>query len=1167
MVDEDGIKAKMLEAKTPKERRAALQKEIVKLLDNDGALSGVKRPQLLAQGEPQPQEGYTTFGAFQHGGVLGITNATKENPELTRKIAQLVSLVFPEEVFTSVTVVRNARMPVHKDSYNDRNTYNLVIPLKVTSDAGVWQELRPGDPFQGSYMPMEVKGKEVPGQFQALKNEVKIRPDRLHCAVQPSEGPRLLLAAYTVGGWRKLKTEQVERLTELGLQVPDREDEEYLTKRAAVQEHQEASHSQWMVQEDELVRNLNQRDSLVEIDEDVARCAKAAAENLYTYNIEELLEGLSDELRVVHTVHPKEVDQHLSNWIDALKAEMKVLEDIGAIKRLTGSEAREFLARPGVQVVPGKAVYTVKPPSKEGTKYRRKARIVGCGNFQPRDDQEENYSGGAAAEAVRLGVTQAARRRWAICTGDVVSAFLRAPVPDGTLLALRPPAVLVRAGLAEPSEVWSVHMALCGFRTSPRWWGTHRNSTMKGAATSSGLTFEQGTADPEVWRVKDTSGQVVGLIIVYVDDFFITGPRPVCQEVFSWLSSTWETTPCAYASSSSSVRFLGMEIREDVNEAGESEGYTLDQEGYLEEVLRHHGVKKEEKSLLPATKEWMSLSPETYPPSYTNEELKLAQSLTGELAWLGQRCRPDLAYVVSIMSSLTTKDPARVALIGRKTLAYLNYTRGWKLRFRPSEKPILATYTDSSYAPDGDRSHGGAVTFWGTCPIAWRSSRQTLVTTSSAETELVAAHHGCQQMESVDALLSDVGEQPLQRIIYVDNAAAITLATSEGGSWKTRHLKVRHRALRQRVESGWVDVVYCPGDQQLADGLTKILSSQRMNGMMEFWGLFEGEPGRDRVRLRLLHEQQQTAAEHQQTATEHQQTATTEHALSHQRQYLEANPGGLGCCFGLLVVLMNIAKASGQNTNPEIQTPLAVDSSLELYGILVLLVISAVAVWELVKSCWRNHGEAARLRALQSDQRLSKKEMRELNSLLQRDPRDLRSQEKERMIQLAETAGVDLSGILGRKTDSSSSTTSGRNGGGSEATVPPPPDPYPASAADEEFLRRRRREAGLRQMPPPPPPSTYEDLVEEDDRRRRAERQFRFAPNSAGSERLPVGARSVATQVEMLQEIPKVLYMTPHGTCMHATRDCSTLNRSTKFIAKEVCARCVPGQKEVTRPI
>ena len=25
----------------------------------------------------------------------------------------------------------------------------------------------------------------------------------------------------------------------------------------------------------------------------------------------------------------------------------------------------------------------------------------------------------------------------------------------------------------------------------------------------------------------------------------------------------------------------------------------------------------------------------------------------------------------------------------------------------------MVTYTDSSYAPDGDKSHGGAVTFWG----------------------------------------------------------------------------------------------------------------------------------------------------------------------------------------------------------------------------------------------------------------------------------------------------------------------------------------------------------------------------------------------------------------------------------------------------------------------
>ena len=71
------------------------------------------------------------------------------------------------------------------------------------------------------------------------------------------------------------------------------------------------------------------------------------------------------------------------------------------------------------------------------------------------------------------------------------------------------------------------------------------------------------------------------------------------------------------------------------------------------------------------------------------------------------------------------------------------------------------------------------------------------MTTSSAEIELVEAHQGCLQMESVNALLDDFAVIPEARTIHVDNAAAIALATAEGGSWKTRHLKVRHRALRE----------------------------------------------------------------------------------------------------------------------------------------------------------------------------------------------------------------------------------------------------------------------------------------------------------------------------------------------------------------------------------
>ncbi|CAE7718310.1 RE2, partial [Symbiodinium microadriaticum] len=184
------------------------------------------------------------------------------------------------------------------------------------------------------------------------------------------------------------------------------------------------------------------------------------------------------------------------------------------------------------------------------------------------------------------------------------------------------------------------------------------------------------------------------------------------------------------------------------------------------------------------------------------------------------------------MGSLTTRDPARVATIGRKALCYLNHTKEWKLEFRTGGAPHLVTYTDSSYAPEGGKSHAGSVVFWAGSPVAWKSGRQSLVTTSSAETELLAASDGATLTYSIDARLSDVGVYPASRELRVDNSAAITLASEEGGSWRTRHLKVRAASLRQRIQEGWATIVHCPGEWQLADGLTKILASKRMDMLM-----------------------------------------------------------------------------------------------------------------------------------------------------------------------------------------------------------------------------------------------------------------------------------------------------------------------------------------------
>ena len=78
-----------------------------------------------------------TVGAYNHGGQYGVTKYTNEAPELTSKITELLQLDFPHECFTSTTLVKNTYMPTHKDVFNDKDSQNLVSPLKVTEGAGV----------------------------------------------------------------------------------------------------------------------------------------------------------------------------------------------------------------------------------------------------------------------------------------------------------------------------------------------------------------------------------------------------------------------------------------------------------------------------------------------------------------------------------------------------------------------------------------------------------------------------------------------------------------------------------------------------------------------------------------------------------------------------------------------------------------------------------------------------------------------------------------------------------------------------------------------------------------------------------------------------------------------------------------------------------------------
>ncbi|OLP98838.1 Retrovirus-related Pol polyprotein from transposon TNT 1-94 [Symbiodinium microadriaticum] len=205
-----------------KQERNALVKELLESKIWDSPQAKVERPQ-MKEGEIWDGAAYINLGAYQHGGITSVTRATEKFNKEAILATRLLGLDHPGHSFTSVALVKNAVMPVHRDSFNHKKAMNLISPLKVAKGSCVWLELKEGDEFRGNYHPMWVDGKELAGQKLSVELPTKIRPDRLHAPLRGEKGDRIVVIGYTVSKWEKLSSHQCDDLEEMGFVLPERE--------------------------------------------------------------------------------------------------------------------------------------------------------------------------------------------------------------------------------------------------------------------------------------------------------------------------------------------------------------------------------------------------------------------------------------------------------------------------------------------------------------------------------------------------------------------------------------------------------------------------------------------------------------------------------------------------------------------------------------------------------------------------------------------------------------------------------------------------------------------------------------------------------------------------------------------------------------------------------
>ena len=567
--------------------------------------------------------------------------------------------------------------------------------------------------------------------------------------------------------------------------------------------------------------------------------------------------GVLEEEEVLQTriVSNREVLKGWKDWLPAIDSEVvSLLREKEAFLKLDEKEFAEFKAQArregrAVEELPSKMVWAVKPDPNAKTKGKKKARWVICGNYEE-EKGHDTYSGGADSTAFRVLITKAATEQWEAATLDVKTAFLNAEMElekDENRIVVRPPHILVSQSYFKRSEVFVPLKAVYGLKRSPRLWGRHRDR----ALTQMQIESEKGMlilvpcdSEPNLWKVlpqgemiEATPSEILGLLMTYVDDIFVAGILEVVKAVLQVIRSTWTTTEPEFLGSTS-VRFLGMEI--STVEGPDGRTWKVTQENYVKELL-----KSEEKLAvrkIPITKD-MSEEPET---GETSAELvKMA------LLWLVTRTRPDLMYSVSRMGSMVLKAPKRVLQIGRQVKGFIKGTMLEGLKFQPGgdEEGVLEVFTDASFSPGGEDSHGAVVVCLNGAPIMWRCGRQGPTTLSTAESELQEMVEGMVAGESCYSLVQEICPQTC-RLLWSDSQSALSILGAEGGSWRTRHLRLRSNHARRLVFTGEWMIRHTPGVDMVADLGTKPLSGPRLEHLkssMGMWmtsnGVETAEPG------------------------------------------------------------------------------------------------------------------------------------------------------------------------------------------------------------------------------------------------------------------------------------------------------------------------------------
>lgn len=476
------------------------------------------------------------------------------------------------------------------------------------------------------------------------------------------------------------------------------------------------------------------------------------------------------------------------------------------------------------RIIPCK-LFVKEKYSASGDFEKVKSRLVAGGHRQDaRLYKDKTCSPTVATPSVFMLATIAQAESRAIATVDIPGAYLNAQMPGNVRVRMRLDASISNVVIQldpsyaqfvcdDGSIIVELDKALYGLKESALLWYELLCERLRS------IGFKQNRYDRCVFNRYEKDGTQCSLC-VHVDDFMITAKdEDHLEHVLNDMTNSFGDITVTRGRKHN---YLGMVFNFEQQDSLE-----ISMLSAVEELLNSCDVGSGIASS-PATVNLFRIDASSNLLSTGDKEF--FHSVVASLLYLSKRVRPDLLLAISFLTTRVQNPTQQDLCKLMRVLKYLNATKDLVLHLRGDDFLCICAYIDASFAVHDDyKSHSGVFVSIGMGPIFVKSSKQRLNSKSSTEAEMIAVSDGLNHVLWIRNYLCDQGYKLPAAKIFQDNMSAIALFKTgkSASSMRTRHIAIRFYFVKDRMDSGEVEVTFKGTDDMIADILTKPLQGTK----------------------------------------------------------------------------------------------------------------------------------------------------------------------------------------------------------------------------------------------------------------------------------------------------------------------------------------------------